>query len=79
MISRATSRSIARGRGLWASFDKYFVSLMKSYYGDEATKENNWGFDYLPRVTGDHSHFGYWLDMRTARWKDCSSWGRIQL
>ena len=49
--------------GLWNNFEKYFVSLMKAYYGDNATKENNWGFDYLPRVTGDHSHFGYWLDM----------------
>ena len=26
-------------------------------------QENDFGFDWLPRVTGDHSHFGYWLDM----------------
>ncbi len=44
--------------GLWANFDAYFVSLMKAYYGDGATKENDWGFNWLPRVTGDHSHFG---------------------
>ena len=30
--------------GLWAGFDKYFISLMKAYYGDAATKENEWGF-----------------------------------
>lgn len=53
--------------GLWASFDKYFVSLMKAYYGDAATKENEWGFHWLPRVTGDHSHFGYWLDMADGK------------
>ena len=53
--------------GLWAGFDKYFISLMKAYYGDAATKENNWGFDWLPRVTGDHSHFGYWLDMADGK------------
>jgi len=35
---------------------------MKAYYGDGATKANDWGFDWLPGVTGDHSHFGYWLD-----------------
>ena len=49
--------------GLVDNFEKYFVSLMKSWYGDNATAENELGFDFLPRVTGDHSHFGYWLDM----------------
>ena len=53
--------------GLWNNFPKYFVSLMKAWYGDNATKDNNWGFDYLPRVTGDHSHFGYWLDMADGK------------
>jgi formate dehydrogenase major subunit len=53
--------------GLWAGFDKYFISLMKAYYGEAATKDNNWGFDWLPRVTGDHSHFGYWLDMADGK------------
>ena len=53
--------------GLWAGFDKYFISLMKAYYGEGATKENDWGFDWLPRVTGDHSHFGYWLDMADGK------------
>lgn len=53
--------------GLWSSFDKYFISLMKAYYGDGATKENNWGFNWMPRVTGDHSHFGYWLDMADGK------------
>jgi formate dehydrogenase major subunit len=53
--------------GLWAGFDKYFVSLMKAYYGEGATKENDWGFHWLPRVTGDHSHSGYWLDMADGK------------
>ena len=53
--------------GLWSAFDKYFVSLMKAYYGDAASKSNDWGFDWLPRVTGDHSHFGYWLDMADGK------------
>lgn len=53
--------------GLWSNFESYFVSLMKSWYGDNATRKNNWCFDYLPRVTGDHSHFGYWLDMQDGK------------
>jgi formate dehydrogenase major subunit len=49
--------------GWWANFDKYIVSLLKSYFGDRATIENDFGFNWLPRVTGDHSHFGYWMEM----------------
>ncbi len=53
--------------GLWANFDKYIVSLLRAWYGDAAQKDNDWGFKWLPRVTGDHSHFGYWLDMMDGK------------
>jgi formate dehydrogenase major subunit len=53
--------------GWWWNIDKYMVSLLKAYYGDAATKENDWGFDWLPRVTGDHSHQGYFLDMMDGK------------
>jgi formate dehydrogenase major subunit len=49
--------------GWWWNFDKYIVSLLKAYYGEAASRENDWGFDWLPRVTGDHSHQGYFLEM----------------
>jgi formate dehydrogenase major subunit len=49
--------------GWWNNFDKYIVSFLKAYYGDKATKENDFGFNWLPRLTGDHSHQAYWLDM----------------
>jgi formate dehydrogenase major subunit len=49
--------------GWWWNFDKYIVSLLKAYYGEGAKKENEWGFNWLPRVTGDHSHQGYFLEM----------------
>ena len=53
--------------GWWRNFDKYIVSLLKAYYGESATRANNWGFDWLPRVTGDHSHLGYWLEMADGK------------
>lgn len=28
---------------------KFFVSLMKDLWGDKATRENGWGFDWLPK------------------------------
>ena len=42
--------------GWWGEFPKYIVSLLKAYFGDRATAENDYCFDYLPRLTGDHSH-----------------------
>jgi hypothetical protein len=50
-------------KGWWHNIDKYMVSLLKAYYGDAATRENSFGVALLPRLTGDHSYFGYWLDM----------------
>lgn len=40
----------------WSEFPKYIVSLLKAYFGDHATRENDWCYDDLPRLTGDHSH-----------------------
>jgi len=54
-------------KGWWYNIDKYIVSLLKAYYGDSATKENDFGFDWLPRLTGDHSYFGYWTDMKDGK------------
>jgi formate dehydrogenase major subunit len=53
--------------GWWNNYDKYIVSFLKAYYGDAATAENDFGFNWLPRITGDHSHQGYWLDMMDGK------------
>ena len=50
-------------KGWWHNVDKYIVSLLKAYYGDAATPENEFGYAWLPRLTGDHSYFGTSLDM----------------
>jgi formate dehydrogenase major subunit len=34
----------------WQHYEAFFVSFMKSWWGDAATKENNWGYDYLPKL-----------------------------
>jgi formate dehydrogenase major subunit len=54
-------------KGGWARLDAYIVSLLKAWYGDAAGAANDFGFGWLPRTTGDHSHFGYWLDMADRR------------
>jgi formate dehydrogenase major subunit len=54
-------------KGWWHNIDKYMVSLLKAYYGDAAQRGNDFGFAWLPRLTGDHSYFGYWLDMMDGK------------
>ena len=39
-----TSNGIGDRTGWWSNFDKYIVSLLKAYYGDAATRENDCGF-----------------------------------
>ena len=54
-------------KGVWHKFPSYFVSLMRAYYGGNATEENDWGFNHLPQLTGDHSHLGFTLDMMKGK------------
>jgi formate dehydrogenase major subunit len=49
--------------GWWSEFPKYAVSLLKAYFAVAATEQNGWCFDYLPRMTGDHSHMTTVSDM----------------
>src|SRR5450830_828304 len=34
----------------WQNYPKFHVSLMKSWWGPAATAENNWAYDYLPKL-----------------------------
>jgi formate dehydrogenase major subunit len=44
--------------GWWGNADAYIVSLLKAWWGPHATKENDFCFEYLPRIDQDHS--AYW-------------------
>ena len=41
--------------GWWSNTPKYVVSLLKAFYGEHATADNGYGFEYLPQLIGDHS------------------------
>ncbi len=45
-----------RPTGWWANFRKYIVSFLKTWYGERATKENDFAFDWVAKTNGDHSH-----------------------
>ena len=41
----------------WSNTNKFMVSLLKAYYGSQATRENDFGYGYLPKIAegGNHS------------------------
>jgi formate dehydrogenase major subunit len=43
--------------GVWANLDAYMTSLLKAWWGDAATEDNDYCFGYMPRINGDHSHY----------------------
>lgn len=34
----------------WRNYKKFHVSFMKAWWGDAATEDNNWAFEYLPKL-----------------------------
>jgi formate dehydrogenase major subunit len=44
-------------KGYWADMRSYMVSLLKAWWGPAATPDNEFCFDYLPRLTGSHSTY----------------------
>lgn len=51
----------------WSNYPKFFVSFMKSLYGDKATRENNWGFDWLPKWDKTYDVLQFDEMMRTGQ------------
>ncbi len=49
--------------GAWGELKSYVVSMLKAWWGEAATPENNFAYPYLPRINGDHSHYPMMLRM----------------
>ncbi len=50
--------------GYWVNMPKFLVSYFKSMYGDMAVPENDFGYDWHPKIIGDHSHMPMFVAMR---------------
>jgi formate dehydrogenase major subunit len=57
-------RTASAETGYWGHMDAYAASLLKAWFGDAATPENDFGFDLLPRVDGNHSTYPSVLGMK---------------
>ena len=51
--------------GYWVNKPKFMISLLKAFYGDAATKDNEFGYQWLPkRASADaYSHQHLFVDM----------------
>ena len=47
----------------WINYPKFMVSLLKAQWGDAATKDNDWGYAWLPKVDGNYSWMYIYDDM----------------
>jgi len=51
----------------WTNKPKFFVSLLKAFWGDSATKENDFTYDYLPKIGKGYQGVGYsWIPLFEA-------------
>ena len=50
--------------GCWVNQPKYFVSLLKAFWGDAAQPGNDFAYDYLPKVGKGYQNSGYsWIPL----------------
>jgi len=39
----------------WVNGPKFFASLMRAWFGEAATKDNDYAYDYVPKISGNYS------------------------
>ena len=55
--------SEASATGYWANMPKFLISYLKSMYGSAATPQNDFGYSWHPKISGDHSHMPMFMAM----------------
>src|SRR3989442_2625025 len=53
----------------YGNLPKFLVSYLKSMYGAAATAENDFGYDWHPKILGDHSHIATFAAMADGKVK----------
>jgi len=66
-----------RSANWWKNRPKYVVSFLKSMYGDKATKENDFGYSWMPKLdpTQDASWLNLFDEMYKGTFTGFFSWG----
>ena len=74
----AFATSDPKSASWWLNYPKYFVSLLKSWYGDNATAANDFGYDWLPKLNPgtNYSHIALFEAMGRGDIKGLFCWGQ---
>src|SRR6266567_429878 len=59
----------------WSNTSKFAVSFLKAMYGDAAKKENDWAFNYLPKIDRKFSWVELWDGMYAGKLKGLICFG----
>ncbi|KUK40792.1 MAG: Formate dehydrogenase, alpha subunit [Clostridia bacterium 62_21] len=66
--------------GYWTNKPKFLVSMLKAWYGDKATPENDFCYAWLPKLDGkDQSHIAIFERMAEGKVQGFFSWGQNPL
>ena len=61
--------------GYWSNTPKFVASLLKAWYGEKATRENGFCYDWLPKTDGkDHSHMSSYGSLAEGHIKGVFCW-----
>ncbi|MCJ7623306.1 MAG: formate dehydrogenase-N subunit alpha [Anaerolineaceae bacterium] len=78
-LDRATPISAdPKSANWWQNYPKYIVSLLKSWYGENANSDNDFGFGWLPKANPgtDYSHISLFRAMAAGDIKGLFCWGQ---
>jgi len=78
-LQRVTPKSNdPKSANWWQNRPKYVISLLKAWYGDAATKDNEFGYHYLPKIQAgqDYSHISLFEAMDKGIIKGFMCWGQ---
>ena len=59
----------------WSNTPKFMASFLKSLYGDSATKENDFNYQYLPKIDRKFSWTEMWDEMYAGKVKGLFAFG----
>jgi len=51
----------------WSNTPAYVISQLKAWFGDSASVDNDYFYDTLPKITGDHSHLPVMVEMSQGK------------
>jgi formate dehydrogenase major subunit len=77
-VTAGFATSDPKSASWWLNYPKYYVSLLKSWYGDNSTADNDFGYGWLPKLNPgtNYSHIALFEAMEAGVIKGLFCWGQ---